>query len=174
MRLWWEGPWPCCGIGQKQWLLGDQSQAQHMCGCVFDATDAGKPFCGLFVFYIYTHDIFTFRSCLSPSFSFCYPQAPVTVRVHVCVYVPPWTLGFPSGVYVWVQLTFCTYVPHPRSRGSHFSISYQHGSTSRKKLHYSIMAFSSSSPIYWVSTLKRVQIKSVVLIMWDSTLWKVK
>lgn len=66
------------------------SKSSTVCvGVFFDATDAGKPFCGLFVFYIYTHDIFTFRSCLSPSFSFSLPTSPSHSECTcVCIRAP--------------------------------------------------------------------------------------
>lgn len=168
LGLCWEAPWPCCGIGQKLWLLSDQSQTQRVCGCVFRCHRRRQallwPVC---VLYLYTwHFHFSLLSLpLILIFVTHKPQSQC-----VCVYVPPRTLGFPSGVYVWVQLTFCAYIPHPRSRGSHFSTSYQLGSTSRKNIHYSIMTFCSRFTIYWVWNMKKKPyiLKSVILVMWES------
>lgn len=150
--------------------------SRSMCGCVFrcqptQASPSVACLCSISI-----HMTFSLFALVSPPHShFRYPQAPVTVHVHVCVYVPPRTLGFPSGVYVWVQLTFCTYVPHPRSRGSHFSTSYRLGSTSRKKLHYSIMTFCSSFTIYWVWHMKqKLCVWNIVFVVWESTIWWVK
>lgn len=161
--LWWEAPWSCSGIGQKQWLLGDQSQTQHVCGCVFLCHQRRqallRPVC---VLYLYTWH-FHFSSL--PLILIFVTRKPQSQCLWMCVYVSPRTLGFPSGVYVWVQFTFCTQVPHPRFRGSHFSTSYRRGSTSRKMLHYSIMSFCSSFIIYWVWNIFFLKTKKKTLLI---------
>lgn len=101
------------------------------------ATDAGKPFCGRLVFYIYTPDIFTFTLIAhrSSSFSLSLPTSPshgvcmyVRVCMHVCV-----SVNAPTDCRVSLQ-SVCRCSAHfafhaPRSRGSHFSIAYCSGTS---------------------------------------------
>lgn len=120
--------WSCGGWGgwvrfRANAMTPERSKTNTACAGVFsDATNAGKPFCGLLVFYIYTPDIFAFRSHFTPTFSLLLPTSP-SHGACLCALAPKnLRVSLQS---VWVLLAFGAYVPHPRSQGSHFSTSYR-------------------------------------------------